>query len=155
MRFCCLDQSTKITGYSIWDDGKLINYGTVSAPEDLEPIDRICVMYEKVKALIDEVNPDYVCIEDTQFQKNQNVYKRLSQMQGLVFAILVDKDIGFCIVEPSSWKSYAGIKSRKREEQKKETIEFVKNEYKIKKPTEDEADSIAIGHWAINNLTVK
>lgn len=154
MRICCLDQSTKKTGYSVWDDNKLKSFGTIQVDETLSTIDRACEMYEEIKKFIKDVKPNYVCIEDTQFQHNQKVYKLLSQMQGMVFALLVDMDIGFCIIEPSSWKSYAGIKSRKREDQKKETIEFVKKNYKVKKPTDDEADSIAIGHWAINNLTV-
>ena len=154
MRICCLDQSTKKTGYSVWDDSKLKSFGTIQVDETLSAIDRACEMYEKIKKFIKDVKPNYVCIEDTQFQHNQKVYKLLSQMQGMVFALLVDMDIGFCIIEPSSWKSYAGIKSRKREDQKKETIEFVKKNYKVKKPTDDEADSITIGHWAINNLTV-
>lgn len=154
MKICCLDQSTKKTGYSVWENGKLKKFGTIQVDDTLTSINRACEMYEEIKNFIRQIKPDYVCIEGTQFQNNQKVFKLLSQMQGMVFALLVDLDIGFCIIEPSSWKSFAGIKSRKREDQKKETIEFVKKNYKVKEPTDDEADSIAIGHWAINNLTV-
>lgn len=154
MKLCCLDQSTKKTGYSIWNNGNLLKYGVIDVDESLGSLDRVCEMYEAVKKLIKAEKPDFVCIEDTQFQKNPKVLKRLSQMQGAIFAILIEEDIGFYIIEPSAWKSYVEIKSKKREDQKKETIEFVKKTYSIKEPTEDEADSIAIGHWAINNLTV-
>lgn len=155
MRLCCLDQSTKKTGYSIWDGNKLVRYGSICVPSDLGTFERMCLMYEEVKKMLEKERPSYVCVEDTHYQNNANVLKRLSQMQGLIFAILIEMDIGFCTIESSSWKSYIGLKARKREEQKKETIEFVKNKYDIDKLTDDEADSIAIGHWATNNLIVK
>lgn len=155
MRICCLDQSSKITGYSIWNHGELSEFGTICVDEKDTSLNRACDMYGKIKELISNSQPDYVCLEDTQFQKNPKVLKVLAQLQGMVFAILADADIGFCIVEPSSWKSFIGIKAKKRNEQKLETIEKIKAMYNISELTEDEADSIAIGHWAINNLTVK
>lgn len=155
MKLCCLDQSTQKTGYSIWDDGKLIKYGSICVPEDLGAFDRMCLMYEEIKKMIAEEKPTYVCVEDTHYNNNPKVLKRLSQMQGLIFALLIEAGAGFCTIEPSSWKSYIGLTTRKREDQKKETIAFVKEKYDIDNPTEDEADSIAIGCWAVNNLIVK
>jgi len=60
-------------------------------------------------------------------------------------------DIGFTIVKPSEWKSKCGIKGRKREEQKLNTQIFVKDKYGFD-CSEDEADAIGIGTWAISKI---
>ncbi len=67
--------------------------------------------------------------------------------------IMFKNDLGFCVVEPSAWKSHIGIKSRKRVEQKQETISFVKNTYNLS-VSEDEADAIGIGIWAKDNVEI-
>lgn len=66
-------------------------------------------------------------------------------------AYLFKTDIGFKIIEPSAWKSFCKIKGRKREEQKKNTQVFVKGKYNIE-VSEDEADAIGIGTWAISKI---
>lgn len=111
-------------------------------------------MQEKIIQLIDEIKPNFIVFEDIQFQQNYGTFKQLSQLQGILMAELFKLDIGFHIIEPSAWKSFCGIKGRKREEQKKNTQAFVKMMYKVG-VSEDEADAIGIGFWAINNIKVK
>ena len=151
---CCLDQSTKSTGYSIWENGTLKKYGLIEVDKnEKNPVERIVQMYSKIRELLKKSKPDYVCLEEVQHQVNPHVCKTLAQLQGAIFASLFDLDIGFCIVEASCWKPFFGVTSKKRADQKLETIKIVKDKFN-KDVSEDEADSIAIGYWAINNLTV-
>lgn len=151
----CLDQATKISGYSLWEDKKIIKYGILETnPKEKNPIERMKEMSEKLISLIDSISPSFIVFENVQFQQNYGTFQQLSQLQGVLMAHLFKTDIGFQIIEPSAWKSSCGIKGRKREEQKKNTQIFVKNRYGVE-VSEDEADAIGIGTWAINNIKIK
>lgn len=108
-------------------------------------------MYFAVKQIIDIEKPDFVVIEAVQYQKNMRVFSQLSQLQGVLFSLFFELDIGFTIIEATAWKSFCKISGQKREEQKANTIQMVKDTYGIE-VTEDEADAIGIGRWAVNNI---
>ena len=147
-----MDQATKISGYSIFEDKNLITYGILEVDQkEKNYVERIKQMNGKIIQLINNNNPGFVVFEDVQFQRNYQTYQQLSQLQGVIMANLFDLNLGFQIIEPSGWKSFCGIKGKKREEQKKSTQEFVKNKYGID-VSEDEADAIGIGIWAINKI---
>jgi Holliday junction resolvasome RuvABC endonuclease subunit len=147
-----LDQSTKITGYSIFKNKNLDTYGLLCANEDEKnPIERMKEMNDKIIALINNVKPDYIVFEQVQFQNNYGTFQQLSQLQGVIMAHLFLKDIGFTLIEPTAWKSFCKIKGRKRVEQKLNTQIFVKEKYGFN-VSEDEADAIGIGTWSSNNL---
>lgn len=152
MKLLCLDQSTKITGYSVWRGKRLMSHGVINLSKINDKEERIYEMYTSIRELINKEKPDFLVIEDVQFQANQQVYKTLSQLQGLVISIAFDFGCGYLLVEPTVWKSYIGVKSRKRQEQKEETYKIVNKKYHIGDTTDDESDSIGIGMWASNNL---
>lgn len=108
-------------------------------------------MTDGIKSLIQRTKPDYIVFENVQFQNNYGTFQQLSQLQGVIMAYLFETDIGFTIIEPSAWKSCCGIKGRKREEQKKNTQLYVKEKYSYD-VSEDEADAVGIGTWAIKNI---
>ena len=109
------------------------------------------VMSGLIKDLIEIENPDYICLEQVQFQNNYRVYSQLSQMQGVIFTILFERKLPFTLIEPTAWKSFSHIKGKKRAEQKESTIQMVRDRFGIE-ATEDEADAIGIGIWAVNNI---
>ena len=67
-------------------------------------------------------------------------------MQGVILSILFEKNVGFQIVKPSTWKSVTKVKGRKRKEQKESAMQIVKEKYKIN-VSEDVAEAILIGLW--------
>jgi Holliday junction resolvasome RuvABC endonuclease subunit len=150
-RVLAIDQATKISGYSIWDDKKLTTYGKLEVNPKIQIIERMKLMSEKIVDLIDKTMPDMLILEDVQYQKNQKTFQELANLQGVIMAYLFKIDMPFQIVYPTTWKSFCSIKGKKREEQKENTKIFVKYRYKID-VSEDEADAVGIGHWAINNI---
>lgn len=111
-------------------------------------------MGDLISDKIEELQPNVVVIEGVQFQNNYRTYSQLSQMQGVIFNILFTRDIAFRLIEPTAWKSYSKIKGKKRVEQKENTILMVRNKFDLN-VSEDEADAIGIGIWAINNINNK
>ena len=75
-------------------------------------------------------------------------------MQGVIIDLLIELNIQFKIIHPSCWKSWNNIKGRKRVEQKRNTIEKVKEIYE-REAMEDEADAICIGLYALHLLEQK
>lgn len=149
-----LDQSTKKTGFCIVKNGVYHNSGVLTVCEEKQAFERMKTMNEKISKLISEVKPDYVVFEQIQFQKNYSTYRQLAQLQGIIMAYLFNHDIPFTIIESTAWKSFIGIKSKHREEQKKDTQKFVSDKYGIN-VTDDEADSIGIAEWSIKNIIGK
>lgn len=93
IKILALDQSTKITGYSVWNNRKLVNYGHLESNiRQDNPVERMNIMSGLIRDLIKAENPDYICLEQVQFQNNYRVYSQLSQMQGVIFTILFERD---------------------------------------------------------------
>ena len=152
MVILALDQATKTSGYSVFTNSKLTEYGTINSDHD-EPntLERIKQMQDGIDKLIDRIHPDVVVLENIQFQRNIATFKFLAFLIGGLTYRLNKDDIPYYFIEPTAWKSFCRIHGSKREEQKKNTQKYVKNKYKVD-CTEDEADSIGIGTWAICNI---
>ena len=69
MRLLALDQASKTSGYAVFIDGKLEDYGKFTF-EDVEIGDRLHKIREKVAELIANYGIDYVAFEDIQLQQN-------------------------------------------------------------------------------------
>jgi len=152
IKILAIDQSTKCTGWSLWKDEELSDYGLLESDKtEKNPIERMQQMYFMIKDLIINRKPDYVVIESVQFQSNYRTYSQLSQMQGIIFSILFELDIGFNIIEATAWRKFCNIQGRKRIEQKASTIQMVRDRF-VLNVGEDIADAIGIGCWAVNNI---
>lgn len=143
MRILSLDQSTKITGYAIFDDNKYICSGKITS-DDKNPIERINIMVSGIDGLIQKYNPDLVLFEDVQFQKNYRSFQLLSQLQGAIIYLLCVKNIAFQIISVNTWRKRLGFTARKRVEQKQEAINYIMDNFGIK-CDDDEAEAICIG----------
>lgn len=153
MKILSLDQSTVSTGFAVFIDGKLMNYGllTQKRTKNTSTIDRMANMINNIDDVIQNENPDYVVIEDVQWQGMIKIFKTLARFQGTIIGYFILKSIPFLIIEPSSWKSFCGIKGKGRKEQKENTKNYIKKEYGVD-VSEDVADSICIGICASSYL---
>lgn len=150
MIILALDLSTKATGYAIYEDKKLIDYGLFkSSSTDL--IKRIRIITKKLEELI--LNLDYtidnIIAEEVPPSGNPKTFKALMFMQASVEFLAYDNKISIEYIYPNSWRSKCGIKTGRgasREELKQEDIKFAENMYELTGLTDDEADAICIGH---------
>ena len=151
-----LDQSSKISGYSVFRDGKLLAYGKFSF-DDVDLGERLCKIKGKVIELINDYEVDELIFEDIQLQNNvvQNVqtFKVLAEVYGLIDQLASELKIPHRSYLASSWKSQLGIKGKDRAEQKRNAQKYVMNTYGIK-CTQDEADAICIGDCAVKRSSL-
>ena len=149
MKILALDQSSKITGWAIFADGTLQEYGKFDAENAGADIGkRLTYIREKVTALINKYNIQKVLIEEIQLQNtvgnNVVTYKKLAYVQAVLIQMLDELKLPYELIASSSWKSTLGIRGRARAEQKKNAQLYVNTTYSIK-ATQDECDAICIG----------
>lgn len=156
MKVLALDQASVTTGYAIFEDDKLIDYGKFTIEDDDIAV-RLVKIRNKVKDLIDNNNIEKVVFEEIQLQNNvvNNVqtFKVLSEVYGVILELVQEKELPYMTVLAGTWKSFLGIKGAKRQEQKRNAQQFILNTLLIK-ATQDVCDAICIGLYAISKKTV-
>lgn len=150
IKILALDQASLTTGFAIFEDGNLIDYGKFTF-NDPDIAVRLVKIRNKVKALIEENDINFVAFEDIQLQNNvvNNVatFKVLSEVYGVILELIQEKELPYIIVLAGTWKSGLKIKGANRQEQKKNAQNFVLETFNIK-ATQDTCDAICIGLYA-------
>ena len=153
-RTLALDQASKVTGYAIFDDTKLIKYGTftTTAADDIE---RFAMVRAWLLSMISSWRPDYIGIEGIQFQEEGagqkmgvTVFQTLARLQGILMMACHDKEIPFEICPTNTWRHSCGVKGKTRTDKKRSIQLLVEQWYGIK-VSEDEADAIGIGRHLV------
>ena len=153
-RVLALDAATGVTGYAIFDDGDLVSYGTYKVDKDLSSEQRINSVKKWLQALINEIEPDFVGLENIQLQTfgsgntfQVETYRVLANLQGVLIDTLFEACIDHDLVYVSQWRKYCDVGDGKgRENKKKQAQDKVKLWYK-QDCTQDEADAICIGKY--------
>lgn len=146
-RILALDQASHVTGYSIFDGGKLTSYGTFETKESEEG--RRC---HEVKvwllSMIENWQCDLVGIEGIQYQENMGVttFQTLARLQGILIDLCIELDIPYVICPTQVWRGYIGVKGRSRADKKKSMQLIIKDKYDIS-VSDDIADAIGIGKY--------
>lgn len=150
MKTLALDQSSHITGYAIYNNTQLIEYGSFELTNpDIGK--RLINFKEKINELIQQYEIEEIAYEDITLQHGAvMVYKTLAFVIGILNELIAEKNLKQQCILPPSWRHTCGIKGRVRKDQKKNTIDYVNNKYNIK-ATEDECDAICIGEHATKN----
>lgn len=146
-KLLALDQASRITGWSYFENNQLKDFGKFSADDD-DIGERLYFIRDKVQELINKYNINEVAFEDIQLQNNvvNNVqtFKVLAEVFGIIYELVTELNIPHTAVLSGTWKSTLGIKGKNRAEQKKNAQKYVQETYGIK-CTQDEADAICIG----------
>lgn len=162
MEILALDLSTKSTGWCVFQNNKLIDYGCLTA-SSFNNIERIKVITKKIKKILEQYpNIKKVIIEEVRPENNQygvgnlHTHKVLMWLQAsLIF--MLDENFSSTKVEyvyPNEWRAACGIhtgRGIKRKELKAADIAFVKRKYNIE-VNDDIADAIGIGYAYIYNF---
>lgn len=147
-----LDQASHTSGYSIWSDGKPIKVSHFNA-KGTTLAARLVSIKQQVLNLIEEYKINEVVFEDIQLQGNvvQNVktFKMLAEVIGTLETAFIENNVPYEIVAPVVWKANIKVAGKGRTKEKAMTQQWVKTTYGLD-CTEDEADSVGIGAYAVN-----
>ena len=144
------DQSTKISAYSLWIDGKYVEVGVIDLHKMKDTSERVRAMGVELCKTIGKYNPEIVVIEEVAQQSNAMTLKLLARIQGVIIGFCAAHNIDTYIIEPSKWRSTLYFKQGsgvKRAELKAQAIEHVETEYGLDL-SEDECEALCIGEAA-------
>lgn len=159
MKILSLDLSTKSSGWAIFEDGMLRDYGCItSSSQDL--LKRINIMVDGFKEIIEKNNDiNKVIAEEVRPEnglQNLKTHRALMWLQGVIAFTLYNynKKIELELIYPSSWRAAIGIKTGrgiKRTSLKEKDIQFVKENYNLD-VNDDIADAICIGYSCSHDI---
>lgn len=150
MRLLALDQASRVTGVAIFDDDKLVKYGTFEIKSNQKLGKRLTQFLENLDKLYAAYHFDAVAYEDIQLQMgNVETYKKLAYIQAMILFWCEKHEKNLYCLSPSHWRKilkdkYGMSWGRKRAEQKQTAIDFIQ-EYYQKEVDSDTADAICIG----------
>lgn len=149
-----LDTSTKVTGYAVYNQGKLVRYSSIDKSAIKDGDERLRAMIKDLATLIEREAPDTVVVEETVVTRNPQTQRMLSMILGAVLCICVDFGFNYCALRPTQWrKAVRGDDEklpRKRDELKKWSINKVNELFGIQDIGDDISDAILIGQAFIN-----
>lgn len=159
-RVLALDQATKITGWSIYDDDKLIRYGTFTTNLSDE-IARCNAIKNWLLSMINNWDPDYIGIEGIQYQDESSgtkmgvtVFQGLARLQGILMEACYGEKKQYMICPTNTWRHHCGVKGTKRADRKRSMQILAKNWYDIT-VSDDEADAIGIGKYVADSIKIE
>lgn len=124
-----LDCSTKSSGWAIFDDDKLIDYGVIKSimTDWRERLFHQGLMLGKV---LDKYKPEKVFMEDVPLyhKGGTKTLMMLGAVQGLVYGVVASRNIEIQFLQPASWRSPIGLfdgtkQGTHRDEMKKKSVE--------------------------------
>lgn len=152
MRLLSLDQATRTSGWALFEDSQLIDFGKFTF-DDADILKRIHKVCTQLQILIIQHKPDKIIFEDIAMQgqiNNVQTFKALAQLQGAIAEICFQQKIPFEILSPNQWRAECHFlkgNEKDRNSQKRIAQQWVMTQFN-KKCTQDEADAICIGYAA-------
>lgn len=151
MKILSLDLSTKSSGFAVFEDEVLVDYGVIKNT-DKDILVRGNYMAEFVRLLCEKYGKfDLVGIEELKVLSNQSTLVKLAQVQGMVLRELKDQVVKF--IMPTVWRKSFELND-KRAEAKAKAIKLC-NELGYEVECDDDAEAILLGIYFQNVLTDK
>lgn len=161
-----IDASTKSTGWAVFDNFRLVEYGCIKA-KNKEWRNRLIEQKPTIDAIIKKYHPEIVSMEDVPLNANSaKILVMLGAVQGFFYGIFSHYGIKVNFVNPSAWRSPLGLFNGKRdgttrEELKKKSIEKANSLFGTKlkwvSPNstmndDDISDAILVGYYEVWRL---
>lgn len=151
MRVLAFDQSTKVTGHSLFVDGQYVDSGVIDLSKNKNTEERSKQMGLAICQVIADSKPDVTIIEEVAMQSNAQTLKLLARIQGVAIGFCAAHNIPLHILEPSKWRSalsYTQGRSVKREELKQQSFDYVREHFGFDNFSEDRCEAICINDAA-------
>lgn len=142
-----LDESTKSTGYAIFENNKLINYGAITQ-NSKNVLERVNNIITEIKKMIEQYKPSEMAIENVQITMSAPTAKSLMGLQFLIELVCYRNNIKCTSIRTAHWRKVLGLSNSpkiKKEQKKLEAIKYVKDKYGIDEKINDVTDAICIG----------
>lgn len=151
MRILSYDQSTRVTGWALFDNGRYVESGVIDLHKIKDTDERSKQMGLEICRVIEKCRPDEMIIEEVAMQSNVSTLKKLARIQGMAIGFATAHGISTHILEPTKWRSTLGYRQGPkvpREELKQQSRDFIKNVLGLSIESEDENEAVCINEAA-------
>ena len=148
MKILAFDQASRLSGWSLFDDGEYIDSGVIDKHKITDSDKRIAEMGLAIYKKIKEVSPYAVIIEGVQQQSGVSTVILLARLQGMILGYCAAHKIRVEILGPSTWRSalhFQQGKKVKREELKQQAMDYVEKNFDVEDCDIDQCEAICIG----------
>lgn len=169
-RILGIDASTNSIGFSVIENGKLINYGEIFF-SGTSVFERLADAQKRIVADLSNVNPDLIVFESAIFVQNKQTVITLAYAFGAVVTALMKDGIDVLELPPITWQNHIGNKALTKDEKnkikeaapgrsdswysnqyrefrKQRTINWVKEKYDVEIESNNITDSIGVATTA-------
>lgn len=158
MKIMSFDQSTRCSGYAVFEDDKYVCSGTIDMSKSkLDTDERSFEMAKSLWNVIKQYKPEYLVIENVQQQSGVKTVIILARLQGMIIGYAEAHGVKTHILLPSQWRAelnYSQGPKVKRAELKQQSIDYIKDKYGFDLP-EDECEAIALNDAARKKLELE
>jgi hypothetical protein len=172
---CSIDASTNNMAFAVFKKSKLDSFGKISFVGKTT-YEKISDAVKKTKGLFDAYDQiDSVVIEHTIYLNSAKTAADLALVQGAMLGgISLASGASIKSINPIAWQTFLGnqrlteeekivirsnnpnkseawYKNKDREFRKQRTIDLINKKYGVAVDDNDIADSIGVGHYALNN----
>ena len=147
MRILGIDPGIAIVGWGILDyensKFKTIDYGSIQTPSDMSTPERLVMIDEGLKQIIDTYKPEHLSIEELFWNTNQTTGIRVAEARGVILARCQKEKLKINEYTPLQVKQAVVGYGRA---DKKQVISMVTMLLKLQKPPkpDDTADALAL-----------
>lgn len=155
MIYMGIDASTTATGWCIFDDCKLLNYGVIK-PKSKDWRERIGLIMSELHNIIKEYKPIKIYCEDVPLKDGKLTIIKLGAVQGGIIFVSHMNNVESEFIPVSAWRQkmlmFDGTqKGMKRDEMKKKSIEIANSKFDLELKSDDISDAILIAYSQINH----
>lgn len=115
------DLSTSCSGYGVFEDGTLIDYGAIE-PHGDNWREKIMNETMTISHIIAKYRPDKIYVEDVPKKPGNNTLMKLGAVQGMILALCAGFKIMPEFLLPNEWRRKIGLYDGTREGLKREVL---------------------------------
>ncbi|MFW5856229.1 MAG: crossover junction endodeoxyribonuclease RuvC [Bacillota bacterium] len=142
-----IDPGLATVGYSlVKSEGNkfsCLDYSTIKTAADMENVNRLNLIYNRLMEIIDEYQPQQMAVEELFFNKNVKTAIRVGQARGVILLTGARADLEVFEYTPLQVKQAVVGYGRARKEQVQQMVKSLLNLNEIPTP-DDAADALAV-----------
>lgn len=116
-----IDASTSCTGYSVFEDGRLVDYGAI-APKGNDWRERVMQESLTLRDILSAYKPDVVCAEAIPLKPGNKTLEKLGAVHGVLLCLCAELNLKPVFLLPSEWRKKIGAFDGTREGMKREML---------------------------------
>lgn len=129
-----IDASTSATGYGVFEDTKLIDYGIIKPKSKLDWQNRIAEEWIELCKLVEKYHPQKIYVENVPLKDGKLTIQKLGAVQGMILALCAQYKIVPCFLLPSEWRGKLNLfggtrQGTQRDILKQKAIQMVNKEF--------------------------